>query len=322
MKNNKLRVILITQGVSRLVKPLLNSKFEVVGVIESAPRNYNDNGFYYSLLRLGSRLYSKLTSTDVSLKFFCNSIQKPYLFMTSNNENKLQDWVKSLKPDVIVVFSMSQLLKENIFSIPKLGTINLHPSYLPDYRGPNPDFWQYYHMEMEPGVTVHYIDKGEDTGEIITQERVHIPLGTKSPERLDKLIGKVGVNLILEALGDLESGKVKTTIQPKKSSTPRARNLKPEEHASIIDWHEWPAERIWHVLRGTELWLNAIPKPKGVYYGQRWVVEELEKFSGQNVTPGTVYRRNGRSCVAVREGCIYLACSFNLKQLLITLFKK
>lgn len=90
--------------------------------------------------------------------------------MTSSS-CELESWVKSLSPDLIVVYSMSQLLKENIYSIPRFGTINLHPSYLPEYRGPNPIFWMYYNMEKQGGVTVHYIDQGEDTGNIILQKR-------------------------------------------------------------------------------------------------------------------------------------------------------
>ncbi|MGI6455390.1 MAG: formyltransferase family protein [bacterium] len=81
----------------------------------------------------------------------------------------LERWVREKNPDFICVKSMSQLLKENIFSIPKYGTINLHPSILPNYRGPNPLFWTMFNQECESGMTVHYINKGEDTGDILRQ---------------------------------------------------------------------------------------------------------------------------------------------------------
>ena len=102
--------------------------------------------------------------------------------------------------------------------------------------------------ENEPSITVHYIDEGEDRGDVIFQERVHIPLGTKSPERLDKLIGDVGASLLIKA--------IRYTIRqsPSNSAAGRqpnltARNIQPEEHKEIIDWKNWPIERIWHVAR-------------------------------------------------------------------------
>ncbi len=75
--------------------------------------------------------------------------------MNNGSDKNLENWVKDKKPDVIVVYSMSQLLKEYIFSILKYGTIDLHPALLPSYRGPNPHFWMYHDGIKEGGVTVH-----------------------------------------------------------------------------------------------------------------------------------------------------------------------
>jgi len=170
--NKKYKVMIITQGVSPIVKPIVEN-YNVVGIIEAAPRNYRKINFFKKLI---IKIISILRNNN--LEFFCKKANIPYFFMTSSDEN-LENWVKEKKPDVIVVYSMSQLLKENIFSIPKYGTINLHPAFLPKYRGPNPLFWHYYHGETKFGITLHYIDKGEDTGDIIYQEEIQIPLGIK-----------------------------------------------------------------------------------------------------------------------------------------------
>ena len=246
-----LRVLLITQGVTRLVQPLLNSRHIVVGVLESAPRHVIEKSFFSSLLRIPRFFYSKIVKTELTLEQKAKAEGLSYRLMTSSDDQGLIEWVNEIKPDVIVVFSMSQLLKESIFSIPKMGTINLHPSFLPEYRGPNPCFWQYHNMEMNPGVTVHYIDEGEDTGDIIFQERVYIPLGTKSTARLNILIGKIGIPLVLRALDEIEAGVNPRIKQPLESPTARAKHLKLSNHKTIIDWHLWPIERIWNVLRGT-----------------------------------------------------------------------
>ncbi|BEE04068.1 methionyl-tRNA formyltransferase [Aeromonas veronii] len=310
-----MRVIIITSGVSRILKPIYDNGVDVVGVLESMPRGWqpsSESKFH----RILKGVYHSLFKRGKSLEKFCFDKTVPYNKIYKGNDVSITSWVKDLNPDLIVVFSMSQLLKKDLIDIPKLGVINLHPSMLPEYRGPNPDFWQYYNMEMNPGVTVHYIDEGEDTGDILFQERVHIPLGTKSPERLDKLIGGVGSSLLLKAIQAIKSGSAPRIPQPSHSSTFRARNLKSEEHKEIIDWKNWPIERIWHVLRGTELWLNAYDQPKGIFKGQRWVVEEFER-KGNIEQPGAIVRYKGRKALATPDGYIFIDIKFSLKKALL-----
>ena len=101
---------------------------------------------------------------------------------------------------------MSHLLKENVFSIPKFGTVNLHYSYLPEYRGPAPLFWEYYDYVLNPGVTLHYMDKGEDTGDIIYQETDSINPGEKL-EEVNQKLSFTGSKLISKMMENLETRK-------------------------------------------------------------------------------------------------------------------
>jgi len=318
-----MKLLIITQGVSRVVFPLLESRHQVVGILESAPRGYASHSSINPIMFIKS-VVGFFSRRPVTLKQLAKQRKIPYRFMTSSNDDGLESWISDKDPDVIVVFSMSQLLKPNIFSIPKQGAINLHTAFLPEYRGPNPDFWQYYNMEMKPGVTVHYVDAGEDTGDIILQERVEIPLGIKSPDRLDLLVGKVGIRLILEALNQIESGAVERKKQPKESPTQRARNIKKEEHTSIIDWQNWPVERIWHVMRGTELWLDCVTPPTGLLTGQRWQVGEFETIQVENVKNqlGKVGKNDKGFFVICRNGVIRLSASFSVKDLIKSLAKR
>ena len=316
----KLRIVLMTQGVSRIVGPLLNSGHDIVGVVESMPRGFDESrrkSVFFGVLK---KIYSAIKGVDVFLPDFCRNNHIPYHFIWRKNVAGVSSWIRSLEPDLIVVFSMSQLLRDEILKIPSLGVINLHPSYLPSYRGANPDFWQYYDMEMRPGVTVHYLDSGEDTGDIIFQDRIHIPLGIKSPARLDKLIGDLGVSLLLKAVDAIAQGNAPRKSQPQISPTERSRNLLPEEHARIIDWAHWPIERVWHVLRGTELWLNAIPPPWGGWKGQRWSIEEYEKTDAPQGDLGCIGIYKKRKCIFVRDGVIYIRIYFDWKKAVICLF--
>ncbi|MFQ2193691.1 methionyl-tRNA formyltransferase [Aeromonas jandaei] len=310
-----MRILIITSGLTRIVSPILDSGHEVLGIIESMPRGWSEKQIKPFLFQFAQKMHRILLGRKKTLKQFCEIRNIRYNYISKGRDAEVTSWVKDLNPDLIVVFSMSQLLKKDLIDIPKFGVINLHPSMLPEYRGPNPDFWQYYNMEMNPGVTVHYIDEGEDTGDIIFQERVHIPLGTKSPERLDKLIGGVGSSLLLKAIMAIKSGSAPRIPQPSHSSSLRARNLKPEEHKEIIDWQNWPIERIWHVLRGTELWLNACEQPKGIFKGQRWVVEEYERKDNID-QPGAIVRYKGRKAVATPDGYIFIGINFSLKKTL------
>lgn len=316
----KLRILLITQGISRAVQPIFSSGHEVVAVLESMPRNFSKINKQNLLLKFLKSIRGIFSRNNISLKQFCEKNSTPYNFIWKGNSKEIIPWIEDKKPDLIVVFSMSQLLKEDVLSIPSFGVINLHPSYLPSYRGPNPDFWQYYEMEMNPGATIHYIDPGEDTGDIIFQERLNVPLGIKSPERLDKLVGQLGVSLLLRAIDAVAENKVPRLKQPKESPTIRARNLIPVEHIKIIDWESWPIERVWHVLRGTESWLNAIPQPQGLMKGHRWSIEAYEKTRDDLGKPGDIGRYKGQRCLFVRGGVIFLKMKFDSKKIIYNLF--
>lgn len=326
MKNEPLgglKVVLITQGLSRVFFPLIRSKHKIVGVIEAAPRKkkVKVRGAFIVFLQVIYNWLRRAFFREKTLHDYCQGNDIPYFFLDKETESCIDPWLESVKPDIIVVYSMSQLLKEKIFNWPKYGSINLHPSYLPDYRGPNPDFWYYYFTDLNPGATVHYIDKGEDTGDIIAQEKFKIELGVKSPERLDKLIGEIGVKLLLESLNHIEAGCAKRTPQTIQSPTIRARNLKPEEHETIIDWVNWPIERIWHLLRGTELWLNALPSPRGIWSHQKWTIEEMIKCDTNGFNKGKIYKFGSHYFVFCRDGKIRLSIKFSLKNFVKSILK-
>lgn len=312
-----LDIVLITTGVSRIVHPLLQSSHRIRGIVECGPREQKGKRKNIIL-----KVVEMLRRRRTSLRVLSVKHDIPYFFLTSKTEASLANWIRDKNPDVIVVFSMSRLLKKEVFNIPRLGTINLHPSFLPDYRGPNPDFWYYYFMDLNPGVTVHYIDQGEDTGDIIFQEKCSIPLGIKSPERLDLLIGDVGARLVIRALREMALGTAPRIPQPLTSPTLRARNLRPEEHQTIIEWEKWPIERIWHVMRGTESWLNCIEQPSGLFWGQRWKVLDFEKRSNTVKSKlGSVVKSEKGYLVVCSDGVIHLSVEFQLKRLFTKLFR-
>ena len=303
------RVIIITQGLSRIVEPICN-KHNVVGIIESKSRQRPK--VLFMLIRY---LYQLVKHNKQSLSSFAKKRDIPYFYMKNGSDAALEEWVRMQNSDIIVVHSMSQLLRENIFSIPKYKTINLHTSLLPNYRGPNPLFWIYLNMEKESGATLHYIDKGEDTGDIIYQESYHIELGIRSSEMMDIALGNIGVTLILKALKNYKN--LPREKQKKlKINHKRARNIKANEHKDFIDYKNWSVERVWHFLRGTESWLNALDQPKGIFKGQRWTILEYEKGSFENFMVGKIYKSKNKYFLVCKNGIIHLNTTFSLRNLI------
>ena len=81
-------------------------------------------------------------------------------------------YVKSLNIDLIVVCVFPQILKSAILRTPRLGVINCHPSLLPRYAGPQPEFWVLKNGEPLSGVTVHVMTEGIDAGDIVAQREL------------------------------------------------------------------------------------------------------------------------------------------------------
>ncbi len=308
-------IIIITQGVSSIVLPLLNSRNKIIGIIEAAPRAKNKG--YKKIFSILLQLVHMVISKADTLKDLAEKEAIPYYYMDNGSDIKLKKWVRNLAPSLIVVYSMSQLLKENIFTIPQFGTINLHPALLPKYRGPNPYFWMYYNMDLKPGVTVHYIDNGEDTGDIIYQESFDLPLGTKLAVLKKTLIDELGVPLLLKAIEAITKGAAPRMIQPEVSPTLRAKNIKKLNSLEFIDWQNWSIERIWHFLCGTEGFIY----PKGYSTGFSWSIQEIRYQEKQEYEPSKIYKENGQYFLSCSEGKIFLKANFSLKNWILSFLR-
>ncbi|WP_128330521.1 methionyl-tRNA formyltransferase [Apibacter sp. HY039] len=118
--------------------------------------------------------------------------------------------IKDLNPDVIVVVAF-RLLPEEIWSLPQLGTFNLHASLLPQYRGAAPINFAIINGDKESGVTTFFIDNKIDTGEILLQSSLPILDSDDAGTLHDKLM-ELGRGVVLETLNGLAAG----TLEPKK----------------------------------------------------------------------------------------------------------
>ncbi len=105
---------------------------------------------------------------------YIRSYNLPEIKAKSVNSTEFKKLLLKLNPDIILVGSWGEKIKKEIYDIPKIASINAHPSLLPAYRGPNPYFWTIRNGEKVSGVSFHLIDNGFDTGAILAQEEVKI----------------------------------------------------------------------------------------------------------------------------------------------------
>lgn len=103
------------------------------------------------------------------------------------NNYRFIENISKLNIDLIISVNFEQILKRQIINIPKRGCINIHASILPKYRGRAPINWAIINGEKETGVTVHFIEEGIDTGNIICQEIVEI----KETEYVGDVLNKI-----------------------------------------------------------------------------------------------------------------------------------
>ncbi len=184
--------------------------------------------------------------------------------------------LKKLNPDVVCVACFDKRIPQKLLSIPRHGFLNLHPSLLPDYRGPAPLFWQLRAGEPWTGVTVHWMDAALDTGDIAAQRRTPLPAGITGPE-LDRLLGTLGGELLVTVLTELEAGRVARRPQrPGGSyhSWPRAEDFRLDTG--------WPARRAYNFMRGTAEWMRPYPvwvDGKMLHLGSALAYSEEEHLS-------------------------------------------
>ncbi len=190
--HSRMRVVLFTSSNPGSVN-LLNAShlmnafpdFEYVYVVvdnkSKVRKNYYKNRIKELLMRLLLRKVDWFTDRRKIEKRVAKLVPEGFdkhleRYVVSDVNGELTEKViKDLKPDLMIQ-SGAGILKENIFSIPRLGTLNMHHGIAPELRGVSSAFWaMYYGLYEYIGVTVHFIDRTLDTGSVIIQQRTKLP---------------------------------------------------------------------------------------------------------------------------------------------------
>ena len=174
---------------------LIQNNFDVVGVV-TAPDKPAGRG-------------QKIAQSDV--KTYCFEKGLHTLQPTNLKDEDFISELKALEADLFVVVAF-RMLPEIVWNMPPQGTINLHASLLPQYRGAAPINWAIVNGETKTGVTTFFIEKEIDTGMIIEQQAVEIGENVSAGELHDELM-HVGSKLITDTVRKIQTGKVVRTPQ-------------------------------------------------------------------------------------------------------------
>lgn len=196
-------------------------------------------------------------------------------------EPQALDELRALQPDVQVVVAYGQILPRAVIDNAPLGTVNVHSSLLPRYRGAAPIHWAVVNGETETGVTTMLIDEGLDTGPTLLARPLAIGLEETAPE-LEARLAPLGATLLLETLDALAAGKLVPQPQDHARAT-LAPILRKED--GRIEWAR-PAEDIARRVRGLQPWPGTVTTWAG---GELKVLRARAETGGPgDALPGTV----------------------------------
>ncbi len=189
--------------------------------------------------------------------------------------------INALEPEIVFVWSYPMILPREVIEIPRLGCINLHMGLLPQYRGVNGLKWALLNGEAETGVTLHYMDEGIDTGDMIA--RVAFPI--TGDDDLVSLMRKgryAGIHLLKNSWHSIADGSATRMPQDESIAGYYSAAMEPSRE---IDWSR-PAIEIHNLIR-------ASPPPfKGAhtfFRGERIVVRRSVALEDHcRDEPGTV----------------------------------
>ena len=170
-------------------------RHQVVAVVESRSQ---PNLLKHPLAALRDRA-RRLKHGPGALEKLATRLGLPHMFAHSRGDPAIARRLRRQRPDVTCIAGYKWILPADIYTIPRLGAINLHTSLLPRQRGPMPLFWLYQQDDRAAGVTIHWVSEHADAGEVIRQEAFPLARGTSIVD-LHSRCAELGARLLLAAL--------------------------------------------------------------------------------------------------------------------------
>jgi methionyl-tRNA formyltransferase len=204
--------------------------------------------------------------------------------------------LNELKPDLLVVVAF-RILPPAVLAVPEYGSINLHASLLPKYRGAAPIHWAVINGEKETGCTIFFLNEKVDTGKIIKQIKTEIgPMETTGD--IYNRLKVLGSELLVNTVDDIAGGTVEAIPQIDELATPAPKLF--AENTKIK--FNQPVQKVHNLIRG----LNPFPVAWCLYKGEKMKVYECRPAEGRQGEPGELLGKDGRLYVACSDGLLEL----------------
>lgn len=266
------------------LEALIGAGYEVVGAVTQPDRPVGRKG--------------KLTPPPVKVCAQQHGI--PVLQFERIRRPEGREALEALKPELFVTAAFGQILSAKVLAIPKLGTINVHASLLPEYRGSAPINWCLINGETRTGVTTMMTDIGIDTGDMLLRDEVEIG-PDENAEELTGRLSRVGAQTLLRTLKALENGTLTRTPQDESKSSYQPML---EKTLGCIDWNK-PVQSIHNLVRGVNPWPGAYTQMEsGVL--KVWKTALTEQKT--DAPAGTIVKADGK------EG-LFVACGEGVLQI-------
>jgi methionyl-tRNA formyltransferase len=158
---------------------------------------------------------------------------------------ELRELLEGFTPDLIVTACFPWRLPAAILDLPRYGCLNVHPSLLPRWRGPEPLLWTFLADDPITGTTIHLMDKEFDTGPILLQETLPVDDGVNGAA-LEQRLAELGGELLVQAV----PGQMNGSLFPIAQHQSAVRHARPPVDEDLVFTNQLPAQRIINLVRG------------------------------------------------------------------------
>lgn len=220
----------------------------------------------------------------------------PVIEVEDLKSNRFTEQLQELSPDLFVVVAF-RVLPKHILEIPSIGSINLHASLLPKYRGAAPIHWAVMNGETETGCTIFFLDEQVDTGNIILQQEIAIDDNETTGEVYQRLMEK-GSDALLDAVALIENKEYVLKEQDDSKASPAPKLFR--EHTKV-DFNQ-SANHVHNKIRG----LSPFPTAWATYKGEKFNLYRSRLGPMANVDIGEIFVRDGRLLVGCTDGTVEL----------------
>lgn len=198
-------------------------------------------GFGWSAVRSFRQRRSRLP-----LLRLARLLELPVIECVAGDQANVARQLAGIGPDLLCVASFPFRLQRCVLETSKLGAVGVHLSLLPRHRGPSPLFWTYVCDDAQAGVTVHWLDAEEDTGDVLEQEAIPLARGRPVDDLYRELASR-GAFLLGRAVEAIGAQRATARRQDEEQAT---REPSPSRPPPRLEWAGWKCERVWHVFRG------------------------------------------------------------------------